>query len=143
MAAEADAVVCIVARRYGYVPPKELGGDGERSITWLEVDAASRAGKPVLAFILDANAPRTEFKPSERLNAESPQEVVETLQATQKLEEFKAYLEREFTRKTSRMPTNLPNWLSLLFPSLPEIPEKNAPPVPRFKANGSRQRSRC
>jgi hypothetical protein len=37
MAAEADAVVCIVAHRYGYVPPVELGGDGERSITWLEV----------------------------------------------------------------------------------------------------------
>ena len=28
MAAEADAVVCIVAHRYGYVPPVELGGDG-------------------------------------------------------------------------------------------------------------------
>jgi Domain of unknown function (DUF4062) len=42
MAAEADAVICIVAHRYGYVPPPELGGDGERSITWLEVDAAKR-----------------------------------------------------------------------------------------------------
>jgi hypothetical protein len=30
MAAEADAVICIVAHRYGYVPPKELGGDGAR-----------------------------------------------------------------------------------------------------------------
>jgi hypothetical protein len=44
MAAEADAVVCILAHRYGYVPPRELGGDGERSITWQEVDAAKRAG---------------------------------------------------------------------------------------------------
>ena len=30
MAAEAEAVICIVAHRYGYVPPLELGGDGER-----------------------------------------------------------------------------------------------------------------
>jgi hypothetical protein len=36
--AEADAIICIVAYRYGYVPRRELGGDGERSITWLEVD---------------------------------------------------------------------------------------------------------
>jgi len=56
MAAEADAVVCIVAHRYGYVPPRELGGDGERSITWLGVDAAKRAGKPVFAFIVDPSA---------------------------------------------------------------------------------------
>ncbi len=34
LAAEAAAVICIVAHRYGYVPPIELGGDGERSITW-------------------------------------------------------------------------------------------------------------
>jgi hypothetical protein len=53
MAAEADAVICIVAHRYGYVPPLELGGDGERSITWLEVDAAKRAGKPVFPFLID------------------------------------------------------------------------------------------
>jgi len=46
MPAEADAVICIVARRYGYVPRVELGGDGERSITWLEVVAAKLAGKP-------------------------------------------------------------------------------------------------
>ena len=57
MAAEADAVICVVAHRYGYVPPPELGGDGERSITWLEVDAAKRAGKPVFAFLVDPKAP--------------------------------------------------------------------------------------
>jgi hypothetical protein len=60
MAAEADAVVCIVAHRYGYVPPVELGGDGERSMTWLEVDAAKRAGKPVFAFLVDPKAPWTQ-----------------------------------------------------------------------------------
>jgi len=59
MAADADAVICIVAHRYGYVPPRELGGDGERSITWLEVDAAKHADKPVFAFLVDPYAPWT------------------------------------------------------------------------------------
>src|SRR5215470_19657204 len=72
MAAEADAVICIVAHRYGYVPPKELGGDGERSITWLEVDAAKRAGKPVFAFLVDPSAPWTELKEQDRLTVEPP-----------------------------------------------------------------------
>jgi len=34
-AAEADVVVVLVAHRYGYAPPRELGGDGVHSITWL------------------------------------------------------------------------------------------------------------
>ena len=35
----------------------ELGGDGVRSITWLEVVAAKNAGKPVFAFLLDTRVP--------------------------------------------------------------------------------------
>jgi tetratricopeptide (TPR) repeat protein len=91
MAAEADAVVCIVAHRYGYVPPVELGGDGERSMTWLEVDAAKRAGKPVFAFIVDAKAPWTALKEQDRLVSE-PQNAQEIFKAVQKLQDFKAYL---------------------------------------------------
>ena len=77
MAAEADAVVCIVAHRYGYVPPKELGGDGERSITWLEVDAAKATGKPVFVFLVDPKAPWTELKEQDRLVSEPPENVPE------------------------------------------------------------------
>jgi tetratricopeptide (TPR) repeat protein len=99
MAAEADAVVCIVAHRYGYVPPLELGGDGERSITWLEVDAAKRAGKPVFAFLVDPKAPWTEVKEQDRLVSE-PEKAAEIVKAVQKLQEFKTYLGRETTRKT-------------------------------------------
>src|ERR1039457_5525303 len=62
LAAGAGAVICIVAHRYGYVPPVELGGDGERAITWLEVDAAKSAGKPVFAFLVDPKAKWTELK---------------------------------------------------------------------------------
>lgn len=100
MAAEADAVICIVAHRYGYVPPKELGGDGERSITWLEVDAAKHAGKPVFAFLVDPKAPWTELKEQDRLTSEPPENTAEIVKAVQKLKEFKAYLESEYTRST-------------------------------------------
>lgn len=98
MAAEADAVVCIVAHRYGYVPPVELGGDGERSITWLEVDAAKRAGKPVFAFLVDPKAPWNEVKEQDGLVSE-PEKTDEIVKAVRKLQEFKAYLGR-FTRQT-------------------------------------------
>jgi tetratricopeptide (TPR) repeat protein len=97
MAAEADAVICIVAYRYGYVPPKELGGDSERSITWLEVDAAKRAGKPVFAFLVDPKAPWTGFREETRLISE-PGNSADVVKAVQKLQEFKTYLERETTR---------------------------------------------
>jgi energy-coupling factor transporter ATP-binding protein EcfA2 len=99
MAAQADAVICIVAHRYGYVPPKELGGDGERSITWLEVDAAKRAGKPVFAFLVDPKAPWTELREESRLTSE-PEKAAEIFKAVQKLQEFKAYLSSEYTRGT-------------------------------------------
>ncbi len=90
MAAEADAVICIVAHRYGYVPPRELGGDGERSITWLEVDAAKRAGKPVFAFLIDPKAPWTQVKEQDRLTSEPTEKEAEILKAVQKLKEFRS-----------------------------------------------------
>src|ERR1022692_323731 len=99
MAAEADAVICIVAHRYGYVPPVELGGDGERSITWLEVDAAKRAGKPVFAFLVDPKAPWTCLREQDRLVSE-PENLAEIAKAVRKLQEFKDYLGRETTRQT-------------------------------------------
>jgi len=107
MAGEADAVICVVAHRYGYVPPPELGGDGERSITWLEVDAATRAGKPVFAFLVDPKAPWTEIKEQDRLTSEPSEKIPEIVKAVQKLKEFKAYLERECTRQTFTDPKDL------------------------------------
>ncbi|MGC9973301.1 MAG: DUF4062 domain-containing protein [Bryobacteraceae bacterium] len=100
LAAEADAVICIVAHRYGYVPPLDLGGDGDRSITWLEVDAAKHAGKPVFAFLVDPKAPWAEVREENRLTSEPPEKAPEIVKAVQKLQEFKAYLERECVRQT-------------------------------------------
>lgn len=106
MAAEADAVICIVAHRYGYVPPVEVGGDGERSITWLEVDAARRAGKPVFSFLVDPQAPWTAAKEQDRLVNE-PEKVAEISKAVQKLKEFKEYLSSQTTRQLFSDPHQL------------------------------------
>lgn len=122
MAAEADAVICIVAHRYCYVPRPDLGGDGERSITWLEVDAAKRARKPVFAFLVDPKAPWPEIKEQDRLVTE-PEKGAEIVQAVQKLQEFKAYLERECTRQTFTNPDDLAKNVAIALANL------NAPHV--------------
>jgi len=52
-----DAVIAIAGHRYGWVPTPAEGGDGDRSITWLEAAKAERCGKPIFAFIAEDNAP--------------------------------------------------------------------------------------
>jgi tetratricopeptide (TPR) repeat protein len=106
MAAESAAVICIVAHRYGYVPPVELGGDGERSITWLEVEAAKSAGKPVFAFLVDPKAPWTAQKEQDRI-VDEPEKAAEIVKAIQKLKEFKEYLSRERTHQYFTDPHHL------------------------------------
>src|SRR5262245_21145135 len=51
LAHRADLVVCVVGKRLGWVPSEQEGGDGIRSITWLEVEAARANGCPVLVYI--------------------------------------------------------------------------------------------
>src|SRR5205807_6392691 len=80
-AAEADVVVVLVAYRYGYVPSVDLGGDGKHSITWLEVLAAQKAGKPVYAFVIDPKAEWDQPKESDRLNSEPREKRAEILAA--------------------------------------------------------------
>ncbi len=53
----ADAYVIIVAWRYGYVPGKNAKPADGRSITEIELAEAQASGKPVLAFLLDPEAP--------------------------------------------------------------------------------------
>lgn len=53
----ADVYLLICAWRYGYIPvDPELNPDG-RSITELELEAAEKTGKTVLAFLLDPETP--------------------------------------------------------------------------------------
>ena len=54
-AADCELFVGIVARRYGWEPPGE-----EKSITWLEYEAARAAGRPCLMFEISPAAPFTE-----------------------------------------------------------------------------------
>ena len=54
---DSDALVVVVAHRYGWVPTRNEGGDGETSITWHEVNRALSASKPVFASLVDETAP--------------------------------------------------------------------------------------
>lgn len=122
MAAEADALICIVAHLYGYVPPKELGGDGEKSITWLEVEAAERACKPVFAYLVDPNALWTGLKEQDRLTSEPPEKVPEILKFVQKLQEFKAHLSREHILGTFISPEDLVAKISIALANHAPVP---------------------
>lgn len=53
----ADAYVIIVAWRFGYVPGLTAKPPDGRSITEIELNEAQDNGKPVLAFLLDPEAP--------------------------------------------------------------------------------------
>jgi Domain of unknown function (DUF4062) len=53
----ADAYVVMVAWRYGYVPDRTASPPEVRSITEIELAEAQKNGKPVLAFLLDPEAP--------------------------------------------------------------------------------------
>jgi hypothetical protein len=49
-------LIVLVAFRYGWVPSREEGGDGEFSITRLEVERARAAGLEVIPFLVEDNA---------------------------------------------------------------------------------------
>jgi Domain of unknown function (DUF4062) len=53
----ADAFVIVVAWRFGYVPGNSSSPQDLRSITEIELNEAQTSGKPVLAFLLDPEAP--------------------------------------------------------------------------------------
>jgi tetratricopeptide (TPR) repeat protein len=55
--AEADVVVAVIAWQRGGVPEVERGGDGKRSFTEIEVDAALESGKGVLLFLAKGSWP--------------------------------------------------------------------------------------
>jgi len=53
----ADVYVIIVAWRFGHVPGDNASPRDGRSITEIELDEAKASKKPVLAFLLDPEAP--------------------------------------------------------------------------------------
>jgi tetratricopeptide (TPR) repeat protein len=128
LASEADAVVVIVAHRYGWIPSQEVGGDGEKSITWLEVDAALAAGRPVFVFLVDPSyAEWTSAKEQDRLVDASDEDVPKIVGAVQGLKRFKTFLQAR-TRDVFTTPDNLQARVALsLSPWLAEQVAKRAP----------------
>ena len=51
-----DALIVVVAHRYGWIPSAAQGGDDRQSITQIEVEEARRNGIPVFPFMLDSEA---------------------------------------------------------------------------------------
>lgn len=96
-AAEADVVIVMVAYRYGSPPTVDLGGDGKRSVTWLEVEAAKQAEKPVYAYLIDPQAEWGEAKETDLLNTEPEAKYAEILGRIRGLKEFKDYLNANCT----------------------------------------------
>ena len=87
-----DALVVIVAHRYGWVPPTADGSP--KSITWHEVDAAQNAGLPIFTFVVDPQAPWTAAKEQDRLVGASPGELEGIQEAVLQLQAFKRELGR-------------------------------------------------
>src|ERR1044071_7495336 len=93
LARESDVVVCIVAHRYGFVPEK-----GRGSITQREVEAAHKAGKDVLVWIVDDNYPWTEKKEQDLLAdlsvVSDPAKIADVAEGVAGLLDFKAWLRK-------------------------------------------------
>ncbi len=113
LAAQADALVVIVAHRYGWVPSVAEGGDGKKSITWLEVEAAG--DRPVFAFLVDPAADWNQPRESDQLADVGPGDALKVYAAVQALKEFKILLGRrvrdQFLRPTTCKPRSRSAWL--------------------------------
>jgi hypothetical protein len=108
LAAGADAVVVIAAHRYGHVPTPAEGGDGEKSITWHEVEAARAAGRPIFAFLVDPAYPWGREKEQDRLvDAQTWEQAQEITRAVWNLRRFKASLGSAETRDLFTTPDDL------------------------------------
>ncbi len=133
---KSDAVIVIVAYRYGYVPDRDEGGDDKHSMTWLEVKAAEEFNKPVFAFLVDEKAPWTKMREENLLN-----EVLEDVEASQRilsnmrsLREFKKYLEKKCMRDKFRSEddlaekaiSSLSRWINEEFGLRTSIPASDA-----------------
>ncbi len=99
---------------------QEEAGDGKKSITWHEVDAALGAEKPVFAFLVDEEYTWEHGEEQDRLKtATSAEEATAIFQSVQSLQEFKRFLSDGRIRETFTTPadlaekvvTSLSNWL--------------------------------
>ncbi|MGB8657021.1 MAG: DUF4062 domain-containing protein [Candidatus Zixiibacteriota bacterium] len=107
---ECDALVVMVAHRYGWVPGKDEGGDDHKSITWLEIETALKAAIPVFAFLVDSNYGWVQPKEQDLLNqAKDNEEALKIFEKVQALKDFRTFLESKagLTRDIFTTPENL------------------------------------
>ncbi|MFC2145882.1 DUF4062 domain-containing protein [Acidobacteriota bacterium] len=118
---ESNALVVLVAHRYGWVPGPEEGGDGFKSITRIEVETAINEGIPVFAFLVNMNFGWNQPKEQDLLNqAKGEDDAVKVFRKVQALKDFREFLENKagLTRETFTTPedlalkvsTGLSNW---------------------------------
>jgi hypothetical protein len=127
-AATSGVAVIIVAHRYGWVPSIAEGGDGKKSITWIEIDAALQAGVEVLAFLVDPEHRWSEHREQDDLLTTSDEaSALAVWRRVQQLAAFKQFLERGFVRDRFTTPDDLArkvvaslhNWLKERQPMAP------------------------
>ncbi|MBC8029586.1 MAG: DUF4062 domain-containing protein [Pyrinomonadaceae bacterium] len=135
LARESDVVVCIVAHRYGYVPER-----GKGSITRREVEAAQKAGKDVLVWIVADDHPWTEKKEQDLLTdpnvLANPARVAEVAEGVAGLIDFKAWMRATFTPDTFTTPDDLGRKIAVALANY--ISGRTAPPVPQDKISIAR-----
>ncbi len=104
---DCDALVVMVAHRYGWIPGTDEGGDARKSITWIEVETALEEGKPVFAYLVDMSHGWTEPKEQDLLlKAKTKKEKDEVFLKVQALGEFRTFLEKK-ARDTFTTPNDL------------------------------------
>jgi hypothetical protein len=107
---EANALVVMVAHRYGWVPSASDGGDSKKSITWYEVETAIENDIPVFAFIVDEKYPWTEPREEFQLTITKDQnEKLTILEKIESLTDFKKYINTnaKLTRDSFTTPDDL------------------------------------
>lgn len=109
---QSDALVVMVAYRYGWVPLKKNGGDGKKSITWIEVETAIKNKIPVFAYYIDKDFDWTQPKEQDQLcNVMNADEAIAISDKIKSLDEFKLFLQNNAGLTCDTFTT--PNDLSL------------------------------
>ncbi len=107
---ECDAIVVMLAHRYGWVPTIDDGGDGKKSITWIEVETALENDIPVYAFIVDPTFGWALPKEQDLIaETNDDKKIAEIVKSIQSLKEFKIFLDSKsgITRDKFTTPENL------------------------------------
>jgi tetratricopeptide (TPR) repeat protein len=105
---DCDALCVFLAHRYGWVPTIGEGGDGHKSITWIEMETALELRKPVFAFVVDETYKWGEPKEQDLLiQAENKTEEEDVIRKVKALKEFRKFLESHKVRDTFFSPDDL------------------------------------